>query len=263
MPSHAHDLTNSPAPRSGSDLSRRRMLAGAGGLLALAGLAACSAPEAEQQRASATEADEAPRTAEEALARLREGNARYVQGTAKHPRENAEARAAVAEHQQPWALIHGCVDSRVSPELLFDQGIDDLFVTRTAGEVLDDTLMGSMEFAVGSPYEVPVIVILGHTACGAVTGTVKALAENPKDPQAPGEIADFIDEIAPVAREVKPEGDEAAHIDQVVRANAAAVAEKLVERSAIIRRAVQAGRTKVVAAVYDLNTGEVQWDVAG
>ncbi|MGP9650773.1 carbonic anhydrase [Glutamicibacter sp. AOP38-B1-38] len=159
----------------------------------------------------------------------------------------------------PWstdALILG-----LPPELVFDQGIGDLFVTRTAGAVLDDTLVGSMEFAVSSPYEVPVIVILGHTACGAVTGTVEALEKNAKSPKAPGEMIDFISEIAPAAREAEPVPDKSEHINNVVRMNTVAVAAALVERSEIIRAAVNAGRTEVIAAVYDLQTGLVDWNL--
>lgn len=243
------------APATGT-ASRRSLLAGAGALAALTGLAAC-AP------AAAPAGVQAPSTPEEALDLLKAGNERFAAGDAKHPNQGSEARTGVADHQAPWALVHGCVDSRVAPELVFDQGIGDVFTTRTAGAVLDDTIVGSMEFAVGSPYEVPVLVILGHTGCGAVTATVKAVAADPDDPQAPGEVADIVDEIAPLVRAADPVADRAAFIDDVVRANTLAVAEALVERSQIIRDAVDAGRTRVVAAVYDLETGLVDWAPAG
>ncbi|WP_281285139.1 carbonic anhydrase [Glutamicibacter uratoxydans] len=179
-----------------------------------------------------------------------------------HPHQGESIRKEVAGHQAPWALVHGCVDSRVAPEVVFDQGIGDLFVTRTAGAVLDDTIVGSMEFAVSAPYAVPVLVILGHTSCGAVTGTVKGLKKNPKDPSLPAEMNDFAQEIAPIARKVPVEGTEAEHINAVVRANTVAVAQGLVKRSAIIRKAVDEGTTKVVAAVYNLETGAIDWEVA-
>jgi carbonic anhydrase len=179
-----------------------------------------------------------------------------------HPHQSTQARGAVAGHQEPWALIHGCVDSRVSPELVFDQGIGDVFSARTAGAVLDDTIVGSMEFAASAPYAVPLIVILGHTGCGAVTATVEALAKAPRDPQAPGEVADILREIAPVAGQVRRLGDQAAYVDEVVRANAVAVSKALLARSKIIRAAVAEGRTRVVPAVYDLGSGRVEWSVA-
>ncbi|WP_313813483.1 carbonic anhydrase [Glutamicibacter sp.] len=244
-------------------VGRRRFLAGATGIFALATLTACGAEVAPAAVPAEPTADKTvPGTPEEALNALKEGNARFVAGQMTHPHQNAETREEVAGHQAPWALVHGCVDSRVSPEIVFDQGIGDLFVTRTAGNVLDDTLVGSMEFAVSAPYSVPVLVILGHTACGAVTGTVKALKDDPKNPSLPGEMNDFAQEIAPVARKVAEHGTETEHIDAVVRANTVAVAQGLLKRSAIVRKAVEEGKTKVVAAVYNLETGTVDWEVA-
>lgn len=251
---------------SQAEVSRRRALgiAGLTGLTAALALSGCQSPASTAEGGSppsATPVPEVPRpkTPAEALARLKEGNTRYVTGAAIHPKQDAEARHEVAEHQEPWALVHGCVDSRVAPELLFDQGIGDMFTTRTAGAVLDDTIVGSMEFGVGSPYEVPILVILGHTACGAVTATVNAMEADREHPEAPGEVVSIVDEIAPVAREIEPLDDKAAYIDEVVHANTRAVVDALLERSKIIRDAVDAGRTKVVPAVYDLDSGEVTW----
>lgn len=236
-------------------LSRRGFVA-LGGLVAASSVAACGRDQPAAPPVARTHAA----TPEDARRRLEEGNSRFASGTAAHPRQGTAAREAVAVHQHPWALVHGCVDSRVSPELVFDQGIGDVFTTRTAGAVLDDTIVGSMEFAVGAPYAVPLVVILGHTGCGAVTGTVRALAAaRGGRPQAPGEVIDIVREIAPVARSVQPHADEAQHVDAVVRANTRAVAAALLERSAIVREAVASGRTRVVPAVYDLATGTVAW----
>lgn len=237
--------------------SRRGLLAGASGFLALAGLAACASPQAPD--ADRAHLAEPPQTPDEVLQVLRAGNRRYCAGKPEHPNQALDRRSDQAEHQSPFALIHGCVDSRVTPELLFDQGIGDLFVTRTAGAVLDDTLVGSMEFAVSSPYSVPLLVILGHTACGAVTGTLKAIEKDAGNPQLPGEMEDFAAQIAPVARTAGVEGSGSEAVDTVVQANARAVVEQLLERSAIIRKAVEEQRTRVVPAVYDLETGEVSW----
>ncbi|MGP9529678.1 carbonic anhydrase [Glutamicibacter sp. AOP5-A2-18] len=237
--------------------SRRKLLAGATGLIALASLNACSTPEATETAPVAHA--ETPKTPDELLKALKEGNQRYLSNELQHPNQDEERRDEQAEHQSPFALIHGCVDSRVTPELLFDQGIGDLFVTRTAGAVLDDTLVGSMEFAVSEPYSVPLLVILGHTACGAVTGTLQAMEKNADNPELPGEMDDFAEQIAPVARKENVSGSDADAVNKVVKANAIAVAQQLVGRSVIIRKAVQEKRTRVVSAVYDLQTGEVSW----
>ena len=237
--------------------SRRKLLAGATGLLALAGLSACASEKSPQ--ATTVGHATTPKTPDGVLKALTEGNQRFTSGQVQHPNQDSQRRGEQAGHQSPFALVHGCVDSRVAPEMLFDQGIGDLFVTRTAGAVLDDTLVGSMEFAVSSPYSVPLLVILGHSACGAVTGTLKAMEANPRDPQLPGEMEDFADQIAPVARSQKVSGSGSEAVSQVVEANALAVAKQLVERSAIIRKAVEEQRTRVVPAVYDLETGEVSW----
>lgn len=256
----------------GATLSRRSLL-GLGGLVAVSSLTACQSDQASGGHSSAG-SSVTPRTTTEpatglspaaALDRLKAGNDRFASGRATHPNQGAEAREAVAEHQHPWALVHGCVDSRVAPELVFDQGVGDVFTTRTAAAVLDDTIVGSMEFALSSPYEVPLIVILGHTGCGAVTATVDALEADPARPTAPGEVLDILNEIVPVARRVQPNADKAAYVDNVVRANTVTVAEALVRRSKIVRGAVDAGRTRVVPAVYDLETGRVDWqpDITG
>lgn len=237
--------------------SRRKLLAGASGLIALATLSACAAPKTTQTTPAAYA--ETPKTPDEVIEALKAGNQRYLSNELEHPNQDEQRRDEQAEHQSPFALIHGCVDSRVTPELLFDQGIGDLFVTRTAGAVLDDTLVGSMEFAVSKPYAVPLLVILGHTACGAVTGTLQAMEKDADNPELPGDMDDFAEQIVPVARKEKVSGSGAEAVNQVVKANAKAVAEQLLERSAIIRKAVQEKRTRVVSAVYDLQTGEVSW----
>ncbi|MGH3652971.1 carbonic anhydrase [Glutamicibacter sp.] len=241
-----------------AETSRRSLLAGTAGLIALAGLAACAPAQVASEAAPVNHAT-APQTPREALDALQAGNQRYVAGSPKHPNQETGLRADLAEHQAPFALVHGCVDSRVTPELLFDQGIGDLFVTRTAGAVLDDTLVGSMEFAVSAPYAVPLLVVLGHTSCGAVTGTLEAMAKDPRNPSLPGEMGDFADQIVPVARQAQMAGAQPEDVQTVVEANARAVAEQLLERSSIIRTAVEEKRTRVVPAVYDLATGEVRW----
>jgi len=254
------------AQRTSEAALGRRHVLGLGGLVAVSSLTACQSDGTTGSHGA--DGSKAPHgtskaattvSPADALDRLKAGNARFATGEATHPHQGVDARESVAEHQHPWALIHGCVDSRVPPELVFDQGVGDVFTTRTAAAILDDTIVGSMEFALGKPYAVPLIVILGHTACGAVTASVDALHANPSRPTAPGEVLDIVKEIVPVARRVRPDADKAAYIDDVVRANTVAVAEALVRRSAIVRKAVDAGRTRVVPAVYDLGTGRVDW----
>lgn len=237
-------------------LSRRRLIA-LGALVAASAFTACGTHLATASPDSPGAAAPPQITPEEAMARLEAGNARFATGLAMHPNQGIPAREAVAGHQDPWALVHGCIDSRVAPELVFDQGVGDVFSTRTAAAVLDDTIVGSMEFAVMGPYQVPLIVILGHTGCGAVKATVDALQAAPANPTAPGEVVDIVDEIVPVARQVPPNPDNAQFVDEVVRANTIAVATRLVQRSSIIRDAVDAGRTQVIPAVYNLTTGWV------
>jgi carbonic anhydrase len=134
---------------------------------------------------------------DEALKRLLQGNARFVSGHLTHagPEQIAEARGAVAKSQNPIAVIVGCSDSRVGPELVFDQGLGDLFVVRTAGEVVDSAALGSIEYAVehlGSP----LIVVLGHERCGAVAAAVAGAKE-------PGHIAAVLKAIEPAVKQTK------------------------------------------------------------
>lgn len=246
----------------------RRRLLGLGGLAALATVAACQSAPAPTSDAHAQAGPtgehkaEGPLTSAQAIDRLKAGNERFATGASTHPDQTVADRNAVADHQSPFALVHGCVDSRVSPELVFDQGIGDIFTTRNAAAIKDDTIVGSMEFALGKAYQVPLIVVLGHTSCGAVTATVDAMAASPTNPTAPGDIRDIVDAIAPVARQVPANPDKAAYINAVVLANTLSVAKGVIAESAIIRDAVKAGRTQVVPAIYDLKTGRVTWQPA-
>src|SRR5438093_11322144 len=109
-----------------------------------------------------------------ALAELRAGNERFVSGTRVHPNQDAEHRAALASSQTPFAVIFGCSDSRLAAEIIFDLGLGDAFVVRTAGQVIDDAVLGSLEYSI-SELKVPLIVILGHDSCGAVSATKSAV----------------------------------------------------------------------------------------
>ncbi len=187
-------------------------------------------------------------TPDATLTRLLEGNQRYVAGTPSHPDQSVERRTALAEGQTPFAIILTCSDSRVAPELYFDQGLGDLFVVRNAGNVLDDHTIGSIEYAV-EHLHAGLIVVVGHAKCGAVAATVAG-------GHAPGHIHSIVESIAPAYESVaKQEGDK---IDNTVRAHARRVAGILSRIEPIVGEAVKSGRVKVVAGRYDLATGRVE-----
>lgn len=182
-----------------------------------------------------------------ALARLRDGNARYQAFRQSHPRLDPEWRAELATGQNPFAAVLGCADSRVPPELIFDQGLGDLFVVRVAGNVLDETVVGSLEFAVDR-LNVPLVLVLGHERCGAVTA---ALA----DSQPPGALGGLVARVALALRGAALPADGPARVDAAARANARHVA-------AALREALPAlsgtGRTRVLPAFYSLEDGAVE-----
>ena len=188
---------------------------------------------------------------DEALKRLMQGNTRFVFGHMTHVASGqvAEARRAVAKHQMPFAIIVGCSDSRVGPEIVFDQGLGDIFVVRTAGEVVDATALGSIEYAVehlGSS----LIVVLGHERCGAVSAAVSITKE-------PGHIATVLKAIEPAVEQTK--GKPGDPVENAVRAQAVDVAKQLQNAKPILAERVHSGKLKIVAARYDLDTGKVEF----
>ena len=190
-------------------------------------------------------------TADSSLQALKEGNRRYVAGQAQHPHQDAARRQETGSQQRPFAVILGCSDSRVPPELIFDQGIGDLFVIRTAGHVADRAALGSVEYAV-EHLGVPLVVVLGHTGCGAVTAAVRhAPAED-----AP-HIGYLVEVILPAVRQTADlPGDPVANaIDAHVRRTV----ETLVAASPILAERARSGALRIVGARYDLESGEVVW----
>lgn len=184
--------------------------------------------------------------------RLLDGNARFIAGKSEHPHQDPARRGETAEGQKPFAIVVGCADSRTSPEILFDQGIGDLFVVRLAGNLIDDAALGSIEFAVGK-LGARLIVVLGHEKCGAVKAAVDAVHGGPA---APGKIGTLVEAIKPAAASVqgKP-GDE---LDNAVRANVHVVAEKLGQASPVLEPFLKSGELKIVGARYDLDDGKVE-----
>ncbi|MEV6349526.1 carbonic anhydrase [Actinoplanes sp. NPDC051851] len=185
-------------------------------------------------------------------AQLREGNARYMAGTsAADMRRGANRRAELVGSQAPSALVFGCSDSRVPVEILFDQGLGDLFVVRTAGHVIDGAVLGSIEYAV-EILGVPLIVVMGHDGCGAVAAAM-AMVDEGKVP--PGSIRDVVEHIAPDIVRARFAGDRT--FEGAVEQHARYSVELLRERSALVDGAVRAGRLTVVPAWYSLRTGQV------
>ncbi|MGO9644547.1 MAG: carbonic anhydrase [Candidatus Bathyarchaeia archaeon] len=191
-----------------------------------------------------------PTTPDEALNNLMAGNARYMQGAPIHPNQSAERQAEVAQGQQPWAAILGCIDSRVPPELVFDQGLGDLYVARTAGQVIDNYVIGSLEYAFKTGAKL--IMVLGHQSCGAVQSTIQVLQTNGS---APGQIAAIVEAIKPavIAAQSQP-GD---LLENATTANVMLEVEYLKSSSQIISNALDDGSIKLVGAEYDLHTGAV------
>lgn len=183
---------------------------------------------------------------------LLEGNARFMAGrSTADVRRGAGRRAELVGSQEPGALVLGCADSRVPVEILFDQGLGDLFVVRTAGHVLDAAVLGSVEYAV-ELLGVPLIVVLGHDGCGAVAAAT-AMVDEGKVP--PGSIRDVAEHIAPDVVRARLEG--AVTFEAAVEQHARYTAELLRERSALVDAAVRTGRTAVVPARYCLGSGRV------
>jgi carbonic anhydrase len=190
-------------------------------------------------------------SADAALNRLIEGNRRFATDKAIAPNRSESRRIEITRGQHPFAIILGCVDSRVPPELIFDQGLGDLFVIRSAGQVIDDAILGSIEFGVAE-LGIPLILVLGHSKCGAVTATIETLEKNlPVE----GAIGTLVENIKPAVGRAKGHGEQL--IDQAARMNVALEINRLKE-SPILSGAIKGGRTKIVGAFYNLSTGLVE-----
>ena len=182
---------------------------------------------------------------------LKQGNERFVAGQPEHPSQSIEHRASLAEVQRPTAVVFGCGDSRVAAEIIFDQGLGDMFVVRTAGHVIDSAVLGSVEYAV-SILNVPLIVVLGHDSCGAVRAALTALdaGEVPT-----GYVRDVVERVTSSILLGRRDG-----LDTVDEFEARHVIEtdaQLVARSTAIRDRIDAGRLAIVGVTYQLADGRV------
>jgi carbonic anhydrase len=178
-------------------------------------------------------------TPADAWTTLREGNQRFVAGTMDHPSQSVQRRAELSAGQRPTAVILGCSDSRVAAEIIFDQGLGDMFVVRTAGQVLDTTVIGSIEYGIGI-LDIPLVVVLGHDSCGAVAAAVDAL-ETGRMPT--GFVRAIVDRVIP------------ALADQLRREHVRSTVEMLVDYSSMLRERIEAGTAAVVGVEYTLADG--------
>lgn len=217
------------------------------GLLGSAGPGGASAPAAQ------TKETQSALTPDAALALLKAGNERFAAGRPVERDELQQVRLT-SGGQFPYAAILGCIDSRVPPEIVFDTGIGDVFAARIAGNVLDDELLGSLEFATGVA-GAKVIVVLGHTECGAVKGACDGVKM--------GHLTQTLSHLEPAlaaARAKVPPPHDAKNgsfVRTVTDLNAQLTAKAMTERSPILRGLVEQGKLKIVPAVYDVSTGHV------
>lgn len=192
---------------------------------------------------------------DQALEELRAGNVRFLRGEPRQPPVDvARLRELFEQGQRPIACVLGCSDSRVPVELILDQGCGDLFVIRVAGNVADTHEIGSIEFAVVN-LEAPLILVLGHTGCGAVTAVVDGA-------ELTGCLPALLEGVAPAvarARAANATADTATLIAAAVRENVWGAIEHVLRRSAAVRARVRAGSVRLVGGVYDLASGRVDW----
>jgi carbonic anhydrase len=195
-----------------------------------------------------------PGDPDKVLAALVEGNERFVAGKARRDHQDAARVTELAQGQHPRACVLACSDSRVSPEIVLDQGLGDIFVIRVAGNVTDAAITGSVEYAV-EHLATPLVLVLGHTGCGAVTAAVKTHG-HPKALLALGpNIQDLVERIEPVLAAIPGDVAEPERIARAIEANARFVAAELESTSEIVRTRLAAKKVEVVPAIYDLMDG--------
>jgi carbonic anhydrase len=193
-------------------------------------------------------------TADEALARLREGNQRFVRGQARFPTIQKEILAELAKGQQPYATILGCSDSRVPPELLFDAGFGELFIVRVAGNVVSPEVFGTLQYA-AVHLRTPLFVVLGHEGCGAVAAALAAKFQGARDRS---RIERLLENITPGLTGIDANASTEEMLKAGVEANVRWSMHQLLE-TAEAKQRLQEGLMKLVGAVYELTTGRVRF----
>jgi carbonic anhydrase len=189
-----------------------------------------------------------PNTPDEAIARLKEGNARFVNDQSAHPNRNDTRKIVQAQKQTPFASIMSCSDSRVPSEIVFDQGLGDLFIVRTAGQAPATASFGSLEFSV-AVLGVKAIIVMGHEKCGAVKGAIGT-------DKLPGHIEDLVNIIRPGIKEYIGKPDK---LEEAGKANVLAEVDALKNLNPILSQYVQEGKIKIIPAYYRLETGQVEF----
>lgn len=182
---------------------------------------------------------------------LKEGNERFVSGTPLHPSQGIEDREKLVDAQHPTAVIFGCADSRVAAEIIFDQGLGQMFVVRTAGQVVDSAVLGSIEYAVGV-LDVPLIVVLGHDKCGAVAAAISAL-DGGDVPE--GFVRDIVERVTPSLLRARQAG--LTTVDQLEAQHVRETSKLLMGRSRILAERIKDGRCAIVGATYKLHDGRI------
>ena len=186
----------------------------------------------------------------EAISKLKEGNGRYTSGNLQHPGQTTERRTELTKTQHPFATIVSCSDSRVPPEIVFDQGLGDLFIIRVAGNVINDEGLGSIEYSVDH-LGTRLILVLGHQSCGAVKAAKETIAAKGK---APGHIESLVRAIKP-AVESTVNGD----LDATIKANVKHVVDTLRSSAPVLKAKVDSGQIQVIGGYYSLDTGAVSF----
>ncbi|MGB3698966.1 MAG: carbonic anhydrase [Gordonia sp. (in: high G+C Gram-positive bacteria)] len=184
---------------------------------------------------------------------IKEGNERFVRGEVLHPNQGSDERAALVSGQTPHVVLFGCGDSRLAAEIIFDQGLGDMFVVRTAGHVLDEAVLGTIEFG-PDVLNVPLIVVLGHSSCGAVGATLKALDENTLPN---GYVRAIVEKVTPSVLAGRAEGitDYYGFVGRHVKETL----HLLMDRSRIVAERVEAGTLALVGLTYRLEDGQVEF----
>jgi len=191
-------------------------------------------------------------TSEEALRLLLEGQQRYLSGQSLHQHQETGWRATLAYSQHPFGLILGCADSRVPPEILFDQGLGDLFVIRTAGHVLDNAVFGTVEYGL-EELNIPLVMVMGHERCGAVQAAVKSMDTGSV---IPGHLGELVAAITPAVEQVKDQPGNI--VDNAVRAHVRLVMRQLQVEVPLLAQRIRDDRATIVGARHDLDTGEIE-----
>ena len=193
-----------------------------------------------------------PKTPREAWQAMLDGNHRFVSGELAHPRQDIDRREALAQKQTPFAALFGCADSRLSAEIIFDVGLGDFFVVRNAGQVIGETILGSLEYAV-EVLGVPIILVLGHDECGAIRATIDDVEGKMN---ANGEfIHKLVDQIRPTVLAANAQGKH--EIDDVTELHVQDTINEMLTNSSLIAEAVKSGKLAVVGANYKLTLGEI------